>query len=296
MRGLREYFLVFVKGMAMGAADVVPGVSGGTIAFITGIYPTWIQALSRLNLAALGIWRREGFAAMWRHIHGNFLLALLAGILTAILTFARTVRWLLLHQPVLLWAFFFGLVLACIWFLRRDVGKWDGKTFTGAAAGAIAAMMISLMPAAASGGHGLLYLFFAAALAICAMILPGISGAFILVLLGVYGMVLDALHHWQWLVLLTFALGAVAGLLSFARLLDWLFSRYRTVTLAVLTGFIAGSLVKLWPWQAAARPVWPWQLAEPQLMAALACMAAGFALVFVMETMALRLRTKRKKM
>lgn len=288
MHGLREYFLIFLKGMAMGAADVVPGVSGGTIAFISGIYERWIQALSRLP-SAFQWWRRQGFAAMWAHIHGNFLLALLAGILTAILLFARGVRWLLIHEPVLLWAFFFGLVLACIWFLRRDVSRWHGKTLIAALTGMVAAIVISLMPALAPGAHSLPYIFFAAALAICAMILPGISGAFVLVLLGAYGTVLDALHHWNIAVLATFACGALVGLLSFARLLEWLFSRYRDVMLALLTGFIAGSLVKLWPWQTAEGHAWPWQLAEPQWLAALFCMAGGFALVCVLETAAGRL-------
>ena len=150
MQGFREYVMVFVKGLAMGAADVVPGVSGGTIAFITGIYETWVEALSRFNLHAWRLWRTQGFAAMWEYIHGSFLLALLAGILTAILTFARLVRWLLLNEPVLIWAFFFGLVLACIWFLRREVARWDARTFAAAAIGALLAVIISLLPAAAA--------------------------------------------------------------------------------------------------------------------------------------------------
>ena len=290
MQGFREYVMVFVKGLAMGAADVVPGVSGGTIAFITGIYETWVEALSRFNLHAWRLWRTQGFAAMWEYIHGSFLLALLAGILTVILTFARLVRWLLLNEPVLIWAFFFGLVLACIWFLRREVARWDARTFAAAAIGALLAVIISLLPAAAAGEHGLPFIFCAAALAICAMILPGISGAFVLVLLGAYGSILDALHHWDFPVLLTFAAGAVIGLLSFARVLQWLFAHFREITVALLTGFIAGSLVKVWPWQVDGRQVWPGQMADAQSGAALLCMAGGFALVFVMETLAARMR------
>ncbi|MDO5090162.1 MAG: DUF368 domain-containing protein [Cardiobacteriaceae bacterium] len=286
MQGWREYVAIFLKGMAMGAADVVPGVSGGTIAFVSGIYERWVRALSHLSPAALTMWRRQGFAAMWAHVDGAFLLSLVAGIASAMLLFARAVRWLLLHQPLLLWAFFFGLVLACLWFLRRDVSRWHGGTLAAAFAGAAAAVAISLMPALSEGAHGLPYIFAAAALAICAMILPGVSGAFVLVLLGAYGALLDALHHWDVVVIATFAAGALVGLLSFARLLAWLFARHRDTLLAVLTGFVGGSLVKLWPWQTAAGHVWPWQMAEAQIPAALACMAGGFALVFVLETAA----------
>lgn len=290
MQVWREYAGVFVRGLAMGAADVVPGVSGGTIAFITGIYERWIAALSRLDLTAWRLWRREGFAAMWAYVDGAFLLALFAGILTAILTVARVVHHLLVDQPVLVWAFFFGLVLACVWFLRREVPRWQAATMAAAATGAGLAVLISLMPAAQAQDHGLFYIFCSAALAICAMILPGISGAFVLVLLGAYGSVLQALQAWDFSVLLTFAAGAIAGLLVFARALQWLFAHFRTMTIAALTGFVAGSLLKIWPWQLAGKPVWPSQLPDAQLPAALLCMAAGFALVFAMETLAARKR------
>lgn len=284
MQVWREYAGVFVRGLAMGAADVVPGVSGGTIAFITGIYERWIAALSRLDLTAWRLWRREGFAAMWAYVDGGFLLALLAGILTAILTVARVVHHLLNVQPVLVWAFFFGLVLACVWFLRREVPRWQASTMVAAAAGAALAVWISLMPAAQAQDHGLVYIFCSAALAICAMMLPGISGAFVLVLLGAYSAVLKALNTWDFSVLLTFAAGAVVGLLLFARVLQWLFAHFHSLTIAALTGFVAGSLVKIWPWQSAGKPAAP----DTQVFAALLCMAAGFALVFAMETIAAR--------
>lgn len=292
MHNFRDYAMVFVKGLAMGAADVVPGVSGGTIAFITGIYERWIEALSRFNLTAWRLLREEGFAALWRYIHGGFLLALLAGILCAILTLAQSVRWLLEHHPVPLWAFFFGLVAACIWFLRREVRSWHTATYIAAAIGALLAVIVSLLPQADAAAHGLPFIFFAAALAICAMILPGISGAFVLVLLGAYKPVLDALHARDWAVLFTFAAGAVIGLLSFARVLQWLFARYHDLTVALLTGFIAGSLVKIWPWQQGGRHLMPWQMADAPNGAAFACLAGGFALVFALETLAAAIRRR----
>ena len=286
MHGFKDYFLVYLKGVAMGAADVVPGVSGGTIAFITGIYETWVEALSRINFTAFRLWREQGFKAAWDYIHGTFMLALVAGILTAILTLAHGMSWLLSHQPVLTWSFFFGLVLACIWFLRRDVEAWNRSALTAAAIGAALAIIISLLPALSASEHGLLYIFFAAALAICAMILPGISGAFVLVLLGAYSNVLDAIRHWHFPTLITFALGAIIGLLSFARVLQWLFAHHRSLTIAVLTGFIAGSLVKIWPWQLDHQHYWPWQMENAQTAWALLSMAGGFALVFALETAA----------
>lgn len=290
MQGFKDYFMVYLKGLAMGAADVVPGVSGGTIAFISGIYEIWIESLSRINLTALRLWREQGFKAMWHYIHGTFLLSLAAGILTAIFTLARTVHWLLANHPVLIWAFFFGLVLACIWFLRRDVPEWNVRTTSAALIGALLAIIISLMPALSASEHGLPYIFFSAALAICAMLLPGISGAFVLVLLGAYGTVLDALNHWHFPILITFALGALIGLLSFARILQWLFAHYHNTTIALLTGFIAGSLVKIWPWQIDGQHLWPWHMANAQTGAALLCMLGGFTLVFALETIAGKLR------
>lgn len=286
MQGWRKYAGIFARGLAMGAADVVPGVSGGTIAFITGIYEQFIEALSRMNLTAWRLWRREGFAAVWAYVHGGFLLSLFAGILTAVLTVARAVHWLLAHYPVLVWAFFFGLVLACVWFLRREVPRWNGVTLAAAAFGALLAAVITFLPAASGADHGLLYIFCAAALAICAMMLPGISGAFVLVLLGAYPAVLNALRTWDMAVLLVCAAGAVVGLLSFARVLQWLFAHFRTMTIAGLTGFVAGSLLKIWPWQSAGKPALP----DTQVAAALLCMVAGFALVFAMETLATRKR------
>ncbi|MGB5237316.1 MAG: DUF368 domain-containing protein [Flavobacteriaceae bacterium] len=247
-RNLFQYILVALKGMAMGAADVVPGVSGGTIAFISGIYEELITSLNNINLSTLQTWKSEGIKAAWQKLNGNFLLALFSGIAVSVVSLAKLISWLLENQPISVWSFFFGLVLASIFFVARDISRWNAATILVFVLGALSAFFITSLPPADNSGS-LPFFFLSGALAVCAMILPGISGAFILVLLGSYKTVLDAVHERNFLILSVVALGAVFGLLSFARLLKWMFHHYKNVTLALLTGFILGSLNKIWPWK-----------------------------------------------
>jgi len=232
----------------MGAADVVPGVSGGTIAFISGIYEELISSINKVNLNTLKILRKEGFAAMWQSVNGNFLISLLIGIAISVISLAKLIRHLLETQPVLIWAFFFGLVLASIIHVAKQITKWNPGTYILLILGAVAAYYITtLVPQTAEISS--LYIFFSGALAICAMILPGISGSYILLLLGMYKPVLDAIHDKDFKTIGLLGLGAIVGLLSFSRLLKWLFDHYQNLTLATLTGFIIGSLNKIWPWK-----------------------------------------------
>lgn len=232
----------------MGAADVVPGVSGGTIAFISGIYEELISSINNVNLNTLKILRKEGFAAMWQSVNGNFLISLLIGIAVSVISLAKLIRHLLETQPVLIWAFFFGLVLASIIHVAKQITKWNPGTYILLILGAVTAYYITtLVPHTADISS--LYIFFSGALAICAMILPGISGSYILLLLGMYKPVLDAIHDKDFKIIGLLGLGAIVGLLSFSRLLKWLFDHYENLTLATLTGFIIGSLNKIWPWK-----------------------------------------------
>lgn len=247
-RRLRDYAAIYFKGMAMGAADVVPGVSGGTIALIAGIYEELIGSIAAIKPQLWQLWKKQGFVALWRTINGNFLCALLAGIVSAIFLLAGIIKYLLLQQPVMIWAFFFGLVAASIWFLYRSIAQWDAKKIMTAAIACIAALIIVYLPPAAAADISLAYLFFCAMLAICAMILPGISGSFILVLLGTYEFVIGAVHDKNLTVIAVFIGGACIGLLSFAQILKYLFAHYHDITLAALTGFIIGSLAKIQPW------------------------------------------------
>jgi len=232
----------------MGAADVVPGVSGGTIAFVSGIYEELIQSINKINFNTLKVLKNEGIAAAWKSINGNFLLSLVIGIFISVISLAKIIRQLLETQPVLLWSFFFGLVLASVIYVAKQITEWRLITFVMLILGAIAAFMITqIQPQQLEMSNT--FIFFAGALAICAMILPGISGSFILLLLGAYKPVLDAIHYKDFKTLAILALGAVVGLLTFSRLLKWFFDHYENITLATLTGFIIGSLNKIWPWK-----------------------------------------------
>lgn len=247
-RTLKQYVLLSLKGMAMGAADAVPGVSGGTIAFISGIYEELVGTIANLHPRMLGIWKREGFGAFWQAVNGNFLLALLAGILVSYVSFMRLAKYLIEHHPILIWSFFFGLIVASIIYVGRQIKRWNLTSILFMIVGGALAYYITTLPSLGSNDNPW-FLFFAAAIAICAMILPGISGSFILVILGAYKTLSDALHAVDVKRIGLFVAGAVIGLLSFSRLLKWLFKHYENTTLALLTGFIIGSLNKIWPWK-----------------------------------------------
>ncbi|AVR45915.1 DUF368 domain-containing protein [Christiangramia fulva] len=299
-RNLLDYFKITLKGMAMGAADVVPGVSGGTIAFISGIYEELIATIGGVKIELFSTWKNEGFKSMWKELNGNFIIALFAGILVSIFTLMRLANYLLENHPVLIWSFFFGLVLSSIWFVAKQIPKWNFKIVLALILGAaLAYYIVSLPPMHTSSSY--LFIFFSGALAICAMILPGISGAFILVLLGAYKSITEAVHDFDFKTIASFGIGAVIGLLSFSRLLKWLFEHYGNITLAALTGFIAGSLPKIWPWKEVLESatfgekkvvlkeatVLPWNFeGDPQTLWAILLMIAGFLLILILESVA----------
>lgn len=288
--------------MAMGAADVVPGVSGGTIAFISGIYEELITSINTINLELFKILKQKGFKAFWGKVNGNFLLALFAGIFISVFSLAKFLSWLLENEPILLWAFFFGLVFASVLFVGKEIKKWSLLTVIVFLTGAILAFIITELPPN-ENVDSLPYLLLSGALAVCAMILPGISGAFILVLLGSYKTILDAVHERDVKIVITVAIGAVFGLLSFARLLKWMFTHYKNLTLALLTGFILGSLNKIWPWKKVLDTktfgdktittndmnVWPGSYeGENQVVFAIILAIIGFSLIFILEKTASR--------
>jgi len=232
----------------MGAADVVPGVSGGTIAFITGIYEELITSLNNINLSALRILFKEGIKPFWKHINGTFFVFLFAGIILSIVTLIKGVSFLLKNEPVLLWSFFFGLIIASIWMVGKSIKKWNAYTILALIVGTAIAFYISSVQTVAHV-DAKWYIFLSGAIAICAMILPGISGSFILVLMGSYQIVIEAVKSRELTIIGLFALGCIIGLISFSRVLKWLFEKYKEVTVALLTGFMIGSLYKVWPWK-----------------------------------------------
>ena len=286
--------------MAMGAADVVPGVSGGTIAFISGIYEELITSINNIDLSLVSTLRKQGIKAFWQQLNGNFLFALFLGIFISVLSLAKFLSWLLENEPILLWSFFFGLVFASIIFVGKAITKWNLGTILILILGALLAYFITQLPAN-ENVDGLPYLFLSGALAVCAMILPGISGAFILVLLGSYKTILDAVHERNMITVMVVGVGAIFGLLSFARLLKWMFNHFKNITLALLTGFILGSLNKIWPWKKVLATktfgdksividdinVWPASFeGDNQLIPALVLAITGFSLIFILERLA----------
>jgi putative membrane protein len=248
LRSKGGYAAVAAKGMLMGAADAVPGVSGGTIAFMTGIYEELIFSLKQCGVSALRMLFQDGLKATWQHINGGFLLALFSGVIISILTLSRVVLYLLTDHPILLWSFFFGLILAAVWSLIRHIEKWEIGVVVTFLIGTVSAFFITtITPTTIETSPFIVFL--SGMIAICAMILPGISGSFILLLLGMYAPMLIAVKELQFATLSIFASGCVLGLLSFSHVLTWMFKHYKTMTLALLGGFMLGSLNKVWPWK-----------------------------------------------
>ncbi|MEL6341167.1 MAG: DUF368 domain-containing protein [Myxococcota bacterium] len=311
MRTWSGYLLVALKGMAMGAADVVPGVSGGTIAFITGIYEELIDAIRAIGGHGLRlVWRRD-FAEAWRSIHGGFLVALGFGIVLSIATLSRVVLYALNNHAEVLWAFFFGLVLGAVVVIAPQIRERGLTQWAWAVGGAgLGFAVASAVPVETP--QQLPFIFVSGAIAICAMILPGVSGSFILVLLGKYEYVLSAVKAAQYDVLLAFMAGCAVGLLAFSHVLAWLFRRFHDATVALIVGFLVGSLPKIWPWKQTLqsyvdrhglekplvqRNVSPWQYPEltgnePSLALAIVGSLLGFILVVGIDRRNKRLRSE----
>ena len=289
-RRIKDYAVLTLKGMAMGAADVVPGVSGGTIAFIAGIYDELINSIKSINMHSLKLLFTGKIAAFWKAVNGNFLFALLLGIAISVFSLAKLITYLLLNEPVLVWSFFFGLVLASTWFVTKDIKGWNWKTVAGFVGGAVIAYYITVTTPAETSTN-LMFIFLCGAIAICAMILPGISGSFILVLLGKYFYVMEAVKTLDLVVLGVFAFGAALGITSFSRVLSYALKNFRNITLSVLSGFMLGSLNKVWPWKEVEKLVSDGHevmiehniAPNTEVAEAVVLMLIGFILVYVLE-------------
>ncbi|MDF9831084.1 DUF368 domain-containing protein [Parabacteroides sp. PF5-6] len=295
-RTIKDYAVLAMKGIAMGAADVVPGVSGGTIAFIVGIYQELVDSIKSINAASLKLLFTGRIAAFWRAVNANFLLAIVTGIAISIFSLAKVITYLLEAHPILVWSFFFGLVLASTWFVSKDIRQWNWKTILCFAAGALIALFITVATPAETP-DALWFIFLSGAIAICAMILPGISGSFILVLLGKYFYVMEAVKTLNIPVILVFLCGAAIGITSFSRVLSYALHRFHDVTIAVLAGFMLGSLNKVWPWKetvetfidshGVVKPLVEKNiLPDAYLWQGLSLMVVGFLLVYVLEKVA----------
>ena len=247
-RAIKDYLVISLKGGLMGAADAVPGVSGGTVAFMTGIYAELLGSLSKCGPEALKVLFKEGIKPAWQFINGNFLLALFSGVLVSLALFARGVIYLLETYPELLWSWFFGLIFASSLYMLRHVPGGIRAALPTFVLGAVLAFLItSIAPTQLPSSP--LFVFLAGMIAICAMILPGISGSFLLLILGMYAPIMGAVKAFDVITLGLFAAGCAVGLMSFSRVLHWMFERYQAATMALLSGFLLGSLNKVWPWK-----------------------------------------------
>ncbi len=293
----------------MGAADVIPGVSGGTIAFITGIYEELINSIKSINLTAFQLFFTGKFAEFWKAINGTFLVSVVLGIGISIFSLAKGMKFLLDHYPILVWSFFFGLIVASAIYVARSIKKWNAGAVISGIAGIIIAYYITIItPAEANTTYW--FIFISGAIAICAMILPGISGSFILVLMGMYKFILEAVGNLQITIILTFLVGAALGIIAFSHVLSWMLRKYHNITIAMLAGFMVGSLNKVWPWKEVTKtftdrhgeikplveenilPATFEQITgkEAWLAGAILLAIVGFVLIFIMEGI-----TKQKK-
>ena len=313
-----DYLIITLKGLAMGAADVVPGVSGGTIAFISGIYQELIDSINNVNLSVLKTLKKEGLKAAWQQVNGSFLLALLTGIGISILTFSKVITHLLETQPILVWSFFFGLIIASIALIWKETSNWKIVDILALIIGIALSYYITIArPVSSPDSYW--YLFLSGFIAIIAMILPGISGAFILLLMGSYETVIGTINQFRdglvnfntevlgqaILKLGVFAIGAIIGLKSFSKVLHWMFEKHKNTTLALLIGFMAGSLNKVWPWKQVLetrinshgevvpyidKSILPQNFdGQPQILTAIMLAIIGFIVIFGMEKLAAKL-------
>lgn len=319
-RNILSYTFITLKGMAMGAADVVPGVSGGTIAFVSGIYEELLTTIDTLNLGIFSTWKKQGFKTMWSSYNLGFLTSLFLGIFISVLSLAKLISFVLEGYPIITWSFFFGLVVASILYIARQIKKWNISIIVLLLVGVAIAYYITIA-APAEAPEAIYFFFLSGCIAIIAMILPGISGSFILVILGSYAMVLGALNdfitgvlEWNWEQIKTnfikvavFILGCLLGLKVFSKALKWMFNHKKELTLAILTGFMIGSLNKIWPWKKVlsmridrhgdeqivqANSILPSSYdGDPQIVMAVSFALVGFALIFLLERVATRKTT-----
>ncbi len=316
MRNFASYLLITLKGIGMGAADVIPGVSGGTIAFLTGIYEELLNSIKSINSKAAKLLFTGKIKEFWKHINGNFLVALILGIGISFISLAKLMTYLMEHQPIPLWSFFFGLILVSAFMIFKDINFKDFKNILSLVVGIAFGVAICLISPAQTS-NSLWFIFLCGAIAICAMILPGISGSFILLLLGKYQYVLTAINtltdpslasqlsHQAIIIVLVFIAGAAIGITSFSHLLSWMLKKFYMITISFLGGLMLGSLVKVWPWQlqmesGVSHPVLPSNemldsLHSGHVGLALLFAVIGISLILIIELAANKLKAKEQK-
>lgn len=314
MRSFKDYFLLFLKGIGMGSADVVPGVSGGTIAFITGIYEELLSSINSFDAKAFRLLFSFKIKEFWIKVNGSFLLPLVAGILLSAMTLAKIITFLLDKHPIQIWSFFFGLIIISSISVAKEINKWNFYTFISGLCGIAIAYVITMVTPSTTPNE-LWFVFISGAVAICAMILPGISGSFILLILGKYAYIMSALKNLDTTIIAVFASGCVIGLFTFSRLISWFLQKFHNYAIALLAGFMIGSLNKIWPWKKAELfrfnshgeqvPTFERNLLptdyyaetgySPMIIQAILFMALGFMMVVIMEKIAFAIKKAKDK-
>lgn len=314
MRSFKDYFFLFLKGIGMGSADVVPGVSGGTIAFITGIYEELLYSINSFNALSVRHLFSFKFREFWKQVNGSFLFPLVSGILLSAVTLAKAITYFLEKNPIQLWSFFFGLIIISSISVAKEITKWNIKTVLSGLVGIGIAYYVTVVTPATTP-NDLWFVFICGAIAICAMILPGISGSFILLLLGKYAYIMSALNNFMVLPIAVFASGCVIGLFTFSRLIAWFLRKFHNYAIALLAGFMIGSLNKIWPWKKAElfrfnshgeqvptfeRNLLPTDYMtetgnSPMIIQAILFMALGFMMVVIMEKIAFAIKKTKEK-
>ena len=316
IRNIKDYLIILAKGVAMGAADVVPGVSGGTIAFISGIYEELLDSIKSLNLKNVKLLFSHGTKDFWEAVNGNFLASLFMGIAISVFSLAKLLHFLLDEYPILIWSFFLGLIIASSVYVLKQITKYDYKVVLAIIAGTLIAWLVTeITPVPEVNTSPYWFVFVSGMVAICAMILPGISGSFILLLMGQYKFIISVVTDFKISYIVTFGLGALVGLISFSNVLSWLLRKYHNITVAFLSGFMIGSLNKVWPWkhtllshtdqyakiipikQENVLPKGFFELTgkDPHTLYAILMAVTGFLIIFLLETSFKRIEENNKK-
>jgi len=284
-KDLKYYITVSLKGMAMGAADAVPGISGGTIALLLGIYEELISTIGNINLSLFKDLKEHGINSFWKKINGNFLLSLIIGIGISLVTFVKITAYLFDKHPILIWSFFFGLVLATIYVLYKLIKSWNYINLIFVVVTTFISIYISGISIIVDIDIDLIYILICGIIAASAMIIPGISGALILVILGLYPTMINAINNLEFDKIITFASGSIIGLLSFSKIIKWMLSINSSLTYSILLGFVIGSLSKVWPWKSElGQNILPSSyIGENYLFYSIILISIGFLLIFLLE-------------
>ena len=278
-RNLVDYITLFFKGIFMGIADAIPGVSGGTIALLLGIYEELISTISGLNINLLIDLKQNGFKSFWKKLNGNFLVTLIVGIGISLIFFIKISSKLLNDYPMFIWSFFLGLIIATVYVIFKLIKTWDYINIISAFATIILSSILSSISVNSSDEISLIYILVCGIIASSAMILPGISGSLILVIMGVYKVLIDSVNNLEISIIFTFIIGAITGLISFSKILSWLFNNYKNLTYSIMLGLVIGSIGKVWPWKQNEMV----QLANLDMIFSVILVIIGFFMIFIIE-------------